>query len=133
VAAILDRLRNETDARVAVLLIPPLGEDPDSPLNTRVAEHNAVLAELAVERGAACLPLHDRLVDLIPPGATPPPYHGSEAAAVRAVLRHMVLKQDWDHISRAAGLHVLTDHIHLNDRAAGVAAGLIEEFLDGPG
>lgn len=133
VATILDRLRAETDARLAVLQIPPLGEDLDSPLNLRVAEHNAALAELAAERSLACLPLNDRLTDLIPAQARPPRYDGSEAAAVRAVLRHMALKHDWDRISRSAGLQVLTDHIHLNDRAAGVVAALIEEFLDGPG
>jgi lysophospholipase L1-like esterase len=133
VAAILDRLLDQTDARVAVLEIPPLGERLDSEVNARVREHNEALRALAAERGITCLPLHQQLTALIPPDAHPPQYDGSEAAAVRAVLRHMALRQDWDRISADVGLNVLTDHIHLNDRAASVVAGLIEGFLDAPG
>lgn len=129
VAGILDRLLAETRARVAVLQVPPLGEDLGSPVNARVREYNAALADVAAERGVAVLPLHERLAATIPANTRPPSYDGSEAAAVVAVLRHMVLRQGWDRVSRASGLHVLTDHIHLNDRAAAVLAGLVEEFL----
>ena len=45
---------------------------------------------------------------------------------VRAILSHTVLRRSWDDISRRNGLTVLTDHIHLNDRAAGIAADLVE-------
>jgi hypothetical protein len=48
---------------------------------------------------------------------------------VRAILSHHILRRSWDDISGRNGLAVLTDHIHLNDRAAAVVADLIEESL----
>lgn len=46
------RLRTETTARVALLSIPPLGEETNSPINRGVAEYNAVLRDLALSEGA---------------------------------------------------------------------------------
>ena len=129
VAAILDRLAGETDAQVLVLDIPMLGEDLSSEWNLRVEAHTAALREICAERGVRCLPLHDRLAGMLPVGHQPPPYTGDRMLMVRAILSHAVLRRSWDDISRRNGLAVLTDHIHLNDRAAAVVADLVEEAL----
>jgi lysophospholipase L1-like esterase len=129
VAGILDRLGAETDARVLVLDIPMLGEDLSSQWNLRVGTYNAALREICAERGVPCLPLHDRLASMLPVGHQPPPYTGDRTPIVRAVLSHAVLRRSWDDISRRNGLTVLTDHLHLNDRAAAVVADLVEEVL----
>ena len=125
VAAILDRLAAETDARVLVLDIPMLGEDLSSDLNRRVDAYNATLREICTERAMELLPLHDRLAALLPHSHQPPPYTGDRVLMVRAILGHTVLRRSWDDISRRNRLTVLTDHIHLNDRAAAVAADLV--------
>ncbi len=64
--AIIDRLQAETGARLAILDLPPLGEDLDSEINDRVREYNAALREVAAASGVSVLPLHDRLVDASP-------------------------------------------------------------------
>lgn len=125
VAAILDRLAAETDARVLVLDIPMLGEDLSSDLNRRVDAYNATLREICSERAMELLPLHDRLAALLPHSHLPPPYTGDRVLMVRAILGHTVLRRSWDDISRRNRLTVLTDHMHLNDRAAAVAADLV--------
>jgi hypothetical protein len=66
---------------------------------------------------------------MLPVGHQPPPYTGDRTPIVRAVLSHAVLRRSWDDISRRNGLTVLTDHLHLNDRAAAVVADLVEEVL----
>ena len=71
VAAILDRLAAETDARVLVLDIPMLGEDLSSDLNRRVDAYNATLREICTERAMELLPLHDRLAALLPTATSP--------------------------------------------------------------
>jgi lysophospholipase L1-like esterase len=129
VAAILDRLAAETDARVLVLDIPMLGEDLSSEWNLRVGTHNAALRDICAERGVPCLPLHDRLAGMLPVGHQPPPYTGDRTPIVRAILSHAVLRRSWDDISRRNGLTVLTDHLHLNDRAAAAVTDLVEEAL----
>lgn len=130
VDAILDRLQNGTSARLAVLDLPPLGEDLASAMNQRVREYNTVLREVAEGRGVPCLPLHERLTALLPPGHRPPPYEGRLGLVLRATFQHLVLRRSWDEISAANGLALLTDHIHLNDTAAAVIADLIGDWLE---
>ena len=129
VAAILDRLASQTNARVIVLDIPMLGEDLSSQWNRRIDAHNTALREICAERTVECLPLHDRLAALIPAGHQPPPYTGDRMVIVTSMLGHTILRRSWDDISRRNGMTVLTDHIHLNDKAAAVVAGLVEEAL----
>jgi acyl-CoA thioesterase I len=131
VAAILDRLAAETSARVAVLDVPPLGEDLASELNQRVVAYNEALREVAAERGVRVLPLHDRLAAMLPADHRPPPFDGSTALMVRAAARHVALRQSWNEVSAAHGLRVLTDHVHLNDSAASTVADLIAGFVRG--
>jgi lysophospholipase L1-like esterase len=127
--AILERLRLETDAQVAVLDLPPLGEDLNSEMNRRVDAYNAALREVADEHHVPSLPLHARLVKLIPNDHRPPPYTGSTAVIVKGALSHVVLRRSFDDIGRRNGLSILTDHIHLTERGAAVIADLIDEFL----
>ncbi len=129
VSSAIDGLRERTDARLALLEIPMLGEDLDSPINEVVRTYNAALHEVAADRAVPCLPLYQRLAALIDPSAQPPPYDGSLVPAVRVVARRVLLRRTWDEAGRAEGLALLTDHIHLNDRAAGVIADLVAGFV----
>ncbi|MEI7744806.1 MAG: GDSL-type esterase/lipase family protein, partial [Chloroflexota bacterium] len=96
VALILGRLAMETSARVAVIEIPPLGEDPGSLVNARVGRYNDVLHEVADAAGVPVLPLFDRLVDLLPVGHVPPPYTGSRTPILVAAVEHLLLRRPWD-------------------------------------
>jgi acyl-CoA thioesterase-1 len=129
VRAIIDRLRAETGARLAILDLPPLGEDLASEINDRVREYNAVLRSVAAEAGVDVLPLHDRLGSLLPEGHLPPPFEGRRDLMGSALARRLVLRRSWNEVSRAHGLAVLTDHVHLNDRGATVVAELIADWL----
>mgnify|MGYP000971961199 CR=1 FL=1 len=129
VELILRRLRAETDATVVVLEIAPLGEDLTSRMNGLVDRYNVALRELAARHDVRCLPLHDRLVELLPAGHTPPPYNGDVRAIMKAAASHLLLRRSWDSISTRNGLALLTDYIHFNDRAAGVVADLISSVL----
>jgi acyl-CoA thioesterase-1 len=129
VRAILGRLRAETGARIAVLDLPPIGEDLGSEINGLVRIYNATLREVATEAGVPVLPLHDGLVALLPDGHKPPPFEGRRDAMGSAIVRRLVLRRSWDRVSADHGLALLTDHLHLNDRAASVTAELIEEWL----
>jgi lysophospholipase L1-like esterase len=49
-----------------------------------------------------------------------------------ALVRRLVLRRSWNEVSEAHGLALLTDHLHLNDRAAAVLADLIAGWLAAP-
>lgn len=131
VEAILTRLQAETEARIALIELPMLGEDLSGRMNGLVRAYNAALHGIAGRRGISCLPLHDRLIGLMPAGHAPPPYAGDIMEIIKAGFGSQLLRRSWDDISRRNGLAVLTDHIHLNDRAAGAVADLVQGFLEG--
>jgi acyl-CoA thioesterase I len=130
IEAILTRLGDETDARVAVIEIPILGEDLSSRMNGLVDAYNAELRAAATAHGVPCLPLNAELRAALPAGHQPMPYEGSVSLVAKAAMGHLLLRRSWDDVGRRNGLALLTDHIHLNDRAAGILAGLIGGFLD---
>jgi acyl-CoA thioesterase I len=130
-AAILARLSRETQARVAVLSIPPLGEDLTSSANQRVAAYNALVRELAGAHGAVYLPLHETLCASIERAALPPSALEFNAALVLSVgMRRYLLGRGWDDIAHENGLAVLTDQLHTSERAAALIADLIARWLD---
>jgi lysophospholipase L1-like esterase len=129
VSAILRRLRSETNAQIAVIEIPMLGEDLNSRTNERVNRYNEELHAIAAEQSVKCLPLHDRLVELLPPGHVPPPYEMKIGLTVKAQFEHHALRKSWDAVGAGNGLALLTDHTHLSEHAAQVVAGLVADFV----
>jgi lysophospholipase L1-like esterase len=132
VREIIHRLGAETGARLAILDLPPLGEDVHSEINGLVREYNEALREVAAEAGVEVLPLHDRLVALLPDNHTPPPFEGRRNLMGSALARRLVLRRSWDEVSEAHGLALLTDHVHLNNRSAAVVPELIAGWLAAP-
>lgn len=129
VGRILERLETETRAQPVALELPPLGEDLDSALNRSVDRYNDVLLEECERRGVPCLPLHRRLVDLLPTEHRAPPGAGSTGPMAAAAARRLLLRQDWNAISAKRGLRLLTDHVHLNGTAAALVADLLTAAL----
>jgi acyl-CoA thioesterase I len=132
VSAILRRLRSETHARIAIIEIPMLGEDLNSKTNERVDKYNEALHLIAAEQAIECLPLHDHLVELLPPGHVSPPYEVKIGLTLKSQLQHHVLRRNWDAVSASNGLALLTDHTHLGERAAQVVADLVADFVTAP-
>jgi lysophospholipase L1-like esterase len=129
--AIVDRLRHETSATVALLSLPVLGEDLDSVPVRRAGEFSAIIAEVAAERGVAYLPLYERQVeDLRRSGHRPgTAYRDGSRLASTGSMQHIVLRRSLDDIARRRGLRLTTDTVHQNSRGAGMIADLIEGHL----
>lgn len=129
VEGILHEFQTRTEAQLAVLDLPMLGEDLESATNRRIKEYNRALHEITSRLGVACLPLHERLVALMQAQDNAPPYRGRVRNVISASFERIVLGRSWDEISRRRGLSLLTDQTHLNDVAAGVVAELIGGFI----
>lgn len=127
---IVRRLVSETSARVALIEIPPVGEDLDSAWNQRVDAVNQVVRDVAAEHGADVLPLNARLQELIRDSSTAQPFDGTVKEIRSSLFQRLVLRRGWDTISARAGRVVLTDNIHLNDRAAREVAALVRAFVE---
>jgi acyl-CoA thioesterase I len=127
---IVRRLVTETSAKVALIELPPIGEDLDGLHNEQVRAFNAVIREVAVRYAVEVLPLNARLSELIAAHSTADPFDGTMREIRSALLQRLLLRRRWDKISARAGRVVLTDNIHLNDRAAREVAALVRGFVD---
>lgn len=133
--AIVERLRRETDAEIALVSLPALGQIIDAAPMRIAAEYSATIAEVAAAKGIAYLPLHERQVAVLQ--ATQPaqvPYRELTAAGyVGALLHQRVLRRSLDTLAHRRQLELTTDHIHQNSRGAGLIAEQIDEWLRGFG
>lgn len=129
-ARIVETLRTSTRARIALLSPPPLGEDLDGEINSKLLDYVAVVRTVADLHGLTYLPLYEQLSRVIRSSPRPPPaFKLSLQLSLGAAIKHYVLRRDWNSISDDAGFTVLIDNIHLNDRGAEVAARLIASFV----
>jgi len=128
---IVQKLKAETSAQIALASPPLIGEDLSSNANRRARAYSAALCEVAAQVGAAYLPVHERFEEvLLAEGVS----HGGEYA--RSVLRsaelefcHNILGESYDTIARRRGFHLVTDGIHMNSRGAEIIAAEFEKYL----
>jgi lysophospholipase L1-like esterase len=68
ISAIVDRLKNESSARVALCSLFPIGEAPastnpfQSELNRCLEEYSAIIKSVATEQGVSYIPLHESML-----------------------------------------------------------------------
>jgi lysophospholipase L1-like esterase len=129
--AIAERLVKETDARVALLSLPVLGQELGSEPVRRAGEYSEVVKETAAASGAAYLPLYERQVEHLRTGGHTPgiTFQDGRPLSSRAAMQHFMLRRSFDSISRRRGLELTTDFIHQNSRGAAMIADVIENFL----
>jgi lysophospholipase L1-like esterase len=124
-------LKTRTHARIALLSLPPIGEELEYPGYAASGDYSGVIQEVAATQHLAYLPLHENMTAIISHRKPHPRYafHDDERLMFIAIARHYLLGQSYDEISRANGFLFLTDHLHMNSMGADMAADLIENFV----
>jgi lysophospholipase L1-like esterase len=127
------RLREGSEARIALMTLAPIGEDSREPIAALVGRCNAIIARVAEDLDAELLPLHDRLAALLAESSGPRRHSYMPGARgrirmVSAGVLHYLLGMSWDRIAARRGMTLTVDLVHLNDRAGTVVADLVEGF-----
>ncbi|MBC7892204.1 MAG: hypothetical protein H7Y12_08335 [Sphingobacteriaceae bacterium] len=128
---IVRRLKAGTSAQIALLSLPPMGEDLDHEANRRADFYSEVIRETADTEGVAYLPLREKLKEALTRTPSKPRIRYEETVktvALSALLRH-VFGWRYERIARRHGNRFLTDNLHLNEAGAAVVAGLVESFV----
>lgn len=127
---IVVRLRAETDAQIALMSLPVLGQDVASPSVRASTEFSAAAKATATEQGVAYLPLHERQCDYLDrSGAKALSFPDGLVERYTSVLQHTLLRRSYDRIAQRRGLSLTTDFIHQNSRGATIITELIEDFV----
>lgn len=131
---IVVRLRTETDARIGLLSLPVLGQDPASGAAQASAEYSRIIEQTASDHGGTYLPLHERQVrelDAVNPVGVPFE-ELTVARYLHIALQRKILRRSLDAISERRLLLLTTDHIHQNSRGASLIAEVIDLGMLGP-
>jgi len=131
---ICSTLKEKTDAKIALLTLPPIGEEINSEAYRRAAEFSSIIREVAAEQNVALLPLNRTMDKNLVKKLTPLKvrYKGPpDMVMYKALARHYLLGKSFDEISEDNGFLYLIDLLHINTRGAETVADLIENFLSG--
>jgi lysophospholipase L1-like esterase len=128
---IITELQTHTEAKIALLSIPPIGE-----LNTLQAfetskQFSEISRAVAGNADVVYLPLHEEMTAYIHehPGSPKFPFEDMLNVMWKGIFQHYFLFRRYEEISARNGFSLLTDYLHLNETAAGMVADLIEDFV----
>ncbi|MBI9047153.1 MAG: SGNH/GDSL hydrolase family protein [Anaerolineaceae bacterium] len=132
-AQILKTLKKETNASLAILSLPTIGEDLSDLMYSKTTSASAIIHETAREYQIKYLPLHENMSSVLnqKPTTNPPPVEQMEQIMMTSTFKHTVLGKDFDTISSKINFQYHSDHLHLNCKGAAMIADLIEPFILG--
>ena len=132
---IVKRLSEETDAKIALLSLPPIGENIGDEACARAGEYSAVIKEIADSERVAYLPLFEIMTNHLKEENVRPRLAYAETnpelVMYYGIFMHFVCNRDFDRIAKRNGFSLLVDFLHLNTRGATMVADLIEGFVSG--
>lgn len=129
---ILERLKAETPAKIAILSLPTIGELPDEYANQLTAEYSTIVGEIATSMGIKYLPLHETMNEYLT--QQPPPKTKSLRwqvyLTIKAILQSFLFNRTLDQIGAKNGFYLHSDHLHLNSKGSQMAAALIQNWIN---
>jgi lysophospholipase L1-like esterase len=135
------RLRRETNARVALSSLAPVGEDPHSRhpvqvrLNELFAAYSGAVRDVCSREGADYIGFYEAFLDeLHRAGIAKPFTRFSFPSFYRDYLiREAILRRSFDEIAELNGWRFHIDGVHLNTRGGRILTDVVQRFLDSPG
>ena len=134
------RLRQETDARIALSSLAPVGEDPHSkdPVQSRLNDLCAAYADaiwdVSSHEGTAYINFYETFREELDRSKTAKPFKRFSFPSFYRdyVVREMILRRSFDEISRINGWEFHIDGVHLNTRGGRILTAVVQRFLDSP-
>ena len=128
---IIKRLKTKTNAQIAVLTLPTIGEDLEGTFFDKTIQYSKSIIEIAQEMGVESLPLHATMVNHLEndPGKPTFPYEKGHIYILSAVYQHYFLRRSWDTIATKAGFKLHRDYLHMNTEGAIMIAELIKRYI----
>jgi lysophospholipase L1-like esterase len=135
------RLRRETDARVALSSLAPVGEDPHSQhgvqarLNELFAAYSDAVREVSSREGIDYIGFYDAFLDELERCQTAKPFTRFSFPSFYRdyLIREAILRRSFDEIAESNGWKLHIDGIHLNTRGGRILTQVVQRFLDSPG
>jgi lysophospholipase L1-like esterase len=128
------RLTSETRARIALLSIPTINEDPTKPEFTQSVRFSEIIRDVANAAGVTYLPLNETMVADLQANPSHPKYSFDHEILImyKSIFAHGFGKS-WAGVARGNGNRLHTDFLHLSPAGATMVADLIDAFSKNAG
>jgi lysophospholipase L1-like esterase len=129
--SIVEDLKVKTKAKIALLSIPTIGEDPTDLAFVRSSDYSAIVKKVAEETDTTYLPLHEKMTEFLHKtyGNARYPYEKYKRGIIKAIISRYLFRRTWDDIARGSGFTLHVDYLHLNTAGARMVADLISDFI----
>lgn len=127
---VIDKLKELTKARIAILSLPTIGENPEDPAFKAGQAYSIIAKEVATRAGVSYLPLYETMAERVKECPSPMLYSVKRQGVMQIVqilVHYHGIPYSW--ISRAFKLRFHVDFLHLNNAGAAMVAELIEKFV----
>lgn len=131
-SALCIKLREATAVPLALLSLPPFGEDPQHEAYRQAQAYSWIIKDVARQTGIAYLPINERMDEMLRGQRHDhklPFDRMTNARYLSVKIRRFVLGQSLAAISRRYGYHLMADGIHLNHVGAEIIAEAIATFI----
>ena len=128
---IVTTLQERTHAKIGLISIPPIGEDPNHSAFRISSDYCIPIKEVASSSGVAYLPFHEKMVEYLVNNPGNPAYQMKrlKIEMFLACFKRYILRKGWDSIGESRGFQAHIDYLHLNTRAASMLTDMIQEFI----
>ncbi|TFG26653.1 hypothetical protein EU527_19465, partial [Candidatus Thorarchaeota archaeon] len=129
--SLVHRLQKETCAKIALLSIPPIGENSEHPAFKLSSEYSKTIENIASSAGITYLPLHEKMTGFLAehPGEPKYPLEKFKIEMIKALFKRYIMRKSWNDIGQEKGFQIHIDYLHLNTTGARFVVDLIERFL----
>jgi lysophospholipase L1-like esterase len=128
--SLVSRLKAETNANIALLSLPPIGEDLSHPVAKASMSFSKVIQDIAEQLRVEYLPLHEVMTEYLNRHPIQPKYEFEKRRLVfMKSLCKRFLGYSTQKISKDLGFRLHIDFLHLNRTGASMIADMIEAFL----
>ena len=131
-SALCLKLREAAAVPLALLSLPPFGEDPEHEAYRQAQAYSWIIQDVARQTGITYLPINERMDEILRRQRHDrklPFDRMTDARYLAVKIRRFVLGQSLAAISRRYGYHLMSDGIHLNHAGAEIIAEAIEAFI----
>ena len=132
VKELISQLKKRTNAKIAILSLPPIGEDINHIAYQRTKEYSGIILDVAQENNVDYLPLHENITEYLLAEDHHPRLsydNGFRRIMIKGIFSHFLLGSSFDKIATKNGFLIVTDFLHLNHRGAKMVADLIKNWI----
>jgi len=129
---LIRRLQSDTNAKIGILSIPPIGEDLKDPIYEQTKQYSQKIQQIAKEYNVQYIPLFETIDKFLVnhPIKQKVPFSRFQITIVKAELRIIWFKTALNKISESNGFYLHTDHFHMNLLGAQIIKEVLIPFLD---